>query len=417
MGMSRKWWVILLACGLGKATAQPIAMSPDSLVDLDQRLGQFLGASGDFDYNANTLSNAFPLAIRNGGFIDRETRQRALDQLSGNRNAAGYVLQAQLQWVGPRCTSALKGWRPLVQLAYHELGGLQFTRDQFAITFFGNASYEGKKAILSPSAFTQIRYQTLGAGLQHARSKSFFRVDLVRGQSYSEVDIRNASLFTGEDGRVLRTAILGDYFASDTAGSGLDRTNGLGMAVSGRWNTELVIGPKQIAVGVWLDDLGVVAWNDNSVSIQKDTLFNYTGWQADNLFALDDVLIGEEQILDTFGLRYRKGPLTRLLPFRAGIEASMAVGRAWHLGFALDHRVLPGYIPQLTAQASRRFGRSTQLGGTVSYGGFGALRVGLAVKQRIGKQVLFTLSTPQVPAFVTDEARGLGLAFGVTVGF
>jgi hypothetical protein len=66
---------------------------------------------------------------------------------------------------------------------------------------------------------------------------------------------------------------------------------------------------------------------------------------------------------------------------------------------------------------SRRFGSSTQLGVSASYGGFGVLRVGVAAKQRVGEQLLFNISTPNVAGFIMGNTRGVGAFFGMEVTF
>lgn len=417
MGMNRPFLFLVTVPWAASVLAQSIALPQDALVDLNRGWASTVSVTGALDYNANTVLNELPLAIRRGGYLDRDLRQRSLDKLKPDHNSVGYILEGRVEWMGPACFKLTPNWRPLISVAHHDVAGLSFTKDQYALAFFGNAAYETEKAILAPSSFIQTRYQTIGAGLQHAKTRSFVRLDLVRGQSYASADVQWASLYTSEDGRVLRTALLGDYFASDTAGSGLDRTNGLGAAVSGQWNTRMRIAGKQAILSFGVDDLGLAAWNANSVRIQKDTLFEYTGWEVANIFALDNIVLGEDELLDTFGLRYSTASFTRLLPFRVRIETSMPVSSLWNVGLALDQRNMPGYIPQLTAQASRRLGTRTMLGGTLSYGGSGGLRLGLAAKHRIGKQVLLSLATPQVPGFVSGKVRGLGLSFGIVIGF
>jgi hypothetical protein len=297
------------------------------------------------------------------------------------------------------------------------MGGLHFTRDQYAVAFFGNAAYEDRTAALSPSGYEQWRYQTFGFGYRHPISKSFFRLDIVRGQSFVGVDVRQADLYTGVDGRVLRSRIVGDYYASDTAGQGLDRTNGLGLTLNGRWNAQFSVGSRTIDLAVGVEDLGMVQWNDRSVQVRKDTLITFTGFEVENIFALDDVIIGEATLLDTFGLRYSTGAFTRLMPFRAHISGSMPLGALCRLGLEVDHRYLPGYIPQVAVQGSRRMGERTLFATTVSYGGFGALRWGLSGKRRFGDHLLFSLATSQLPALVIDRARGLGVWFGMEAAF
>ena len=417
MGMSRTNVLLLTACAALDTTAQLSPLPLDTLVDLDRGWGHVVSLSASSDYNANTVYNELPVGIYRGGYLDNDLRQRSLNALTSDRNTAGYLLEGRINWTGPVCFPKIPRWRPVVSIAHHDVGGTRFTEDQYALAFFGNADYEDQKAILAPSAYQQVRYQTLGAGLQHVASNSFLRFDLVRGQSYAAADVQWASLFTGEDGRVLRTTFLGDYYASDTAGSGFDRTNGLGVAASARWNTHFKLGARGIDLGVGVEDFGFVRWNANSVRIQQDTLFTYSGWAVDNIFALDNVIIGEDELLDTLGLRYESGEFTRLLPFRANIDATMRLGGSWRIGLGIEQRYLPGYVPQMTLMGSRRVGPRTLLAATASYGGFGALRIGLAAKRRFGERLLVSLSTPHVPGFFMRRTRGLGLMAGIEFAF
>lgn len=415
MGMSR--YVLffpLMLAGL-LSSGQP-TLPHDPRVDLNTGYRNLIQATAQFDYNANTLLNELPLAIYRGGYLDRALRHRSADALNEKHNSAGYIIEGGLQWTGAACWERRPGWRPLIKVGYHDLAGLSFTEDQYQLAFFGNAAYEGRTAVLAPSAYTQVRYQSIGGGVLDAASGSFVRLDLLRGQSFAAVDAEWASLYTGDDGRVLRSALLGEYQASDTSGGGIDRTNGLGAAVSGKW-VFTTKGDRPVRFGMGMDQLGFIAWNGNTVNITKDTLIRYEGWQVDNLFALDDVIVNEETVIDTFGLRYERASAIRLTPFRAYAEASMPLNTDWQIGLSAEHRHLPGYIPQVTALASRIVGKRTLLCGTLGYGGFGSARLGLAAKRRFGEHMLVSVSTPQVAGFFTGRVRGLGLVFACSVGF
>ncbi len=412
--MSRSPFLLFALLAAGLSFGQLGRLPADSIVDLKPVHTHHLEATSMADYNASTVFNELPAAILRGGLLTRELRQRSLDALRNKGNSAGYVVEGHVQW---SWHTGDKRWRPLVRLAHKELGGLDFTRDQFAVAFFGNAAFENRTAELSPSGYEQWRFQTLGFGYRDAIGRSYFRLDLVRGQSFAAVDVREADLYTGIDGRVLRSNLVGAYHASDTAGRGFDRTNGLGLALSGRWNSKLKVGARTIELAVGIEDLGVVQWNDRSVQVRKDTLIAFTGLEVESIFALDDVIIGEETLLDTFGLRYRMGAFTRVMPFRAHVSGAIALGARYKLGIEVDHRYLPGYVPQVALQGSRRMGERTLVGTTLSYGGFGALRWGISAKRRFGDHLLLSLSTPQLTALISERARGIGILFGTELAF
>ncbi|HMC97388.1 MAG TPA: hypothetical protein VKG92_07045, partial [Flavobacteriales bacterium] len=312
------------------AFSQFPALPTDTLVDQPGRWANRINAEAAYAYNANSLYNELPWALRQGGFIDRDMRQRSLDAMADKpRNTVGHVLTARMTWTGRDCFLEHPHWHPILSMAHHEQIGSYFTDDLYHVTFFGNAAFEGERADLGPSAFTEIRYQTIGAGIQDDRSGSYARIDLVNGQSITQADAQWAGLYTGTDGRVLRASILGDFYQSDTASSAFGGSNGLGAAVSGRWATTVRRTRRPIDLAFEVQDLGFACWNGNAVRILKDTVITYEGFEVANIFDLDQVLIGEAQLRDTFGLQYSTGGFTSLLPFQASASASMELGRGW----------------------------------------------------------------------------------------
>lgn len=412
--------VVLLAAAISALTASaqfPI-LPLDSVVDEPGGWTNRIAVEGSVDYNANSIYNELPLALYQGKFLERDLRERSLETVEAkNRNSAGHILQARLSWTGPDSLFGHPHWRPLVSVAHQDQMGTRFSDDLYQVTFFGNASFEGERADLGPSAFTQIRYQTIGAGIVDGRSGSYVRLDFVNGQSIAQADAEWAGVFTGTDGRVLRASILGDFFQSDTAGSELGRTNGVGLAISGRWATMIERTARPIDLAFEVKELGFARWNGNAVRIEKDTVIAFEGFEVANIFDLGDVLLGEEQLRDTFGLQYSTGGFTSVLPFQVSAAAGIDISRSWHGTFTVDQRYLPGYVPQLSLSASRRLGMRALLGASLNYGGFGGLRLGLATRIRVFDRVLLSIGTPHVLGFALGSTRGAGLAFGVSVGF
>lgn len=399
-------------------SAQFPVLPIDTIVDRTARYKNRVQLTGDFDYNANSLLNELPLALLQGGYIDRVLRQRSLDAVrkKGN-NRAGYILSTRLAWAGQKGFLGHRNWKPLISFSHHDQMGLKFADDLFDVTFFGNASFEGQRADLGPTAYHQTRFQTAGFGIQFRETASYIRLDLVNGQSLTDIDAKWAGLFTGEDGRILRATINGRFLQSDTAGSELGRTNGLGAAVSGGWSTELRRTELRTFLAFEVINIGFVQWNGNAVNLEKDTVILYEGIRVTNILDLDNAITGTAQLQDTFGLTYRTEGATTLLPFQIRGSITSQLSAFWTGSFTVDQRNLPGYVPQLSASATRRLGTHAQLGTSLSYGGFGGLRVGLGTKFRIGQSILVTVGTPHLPGFLMGSMRGAGAQFGLVVGF
>ncbi len=371
---------------------------------------------GWFDYNANSLRNELVAGLWKGSYLDRDLRERTRAAM-GDRNSVGYVLGGRATWIGATGIEGHEQWRSLMSVAFHEQMGLRFTRDLYALSFFGNAGYEGRRADLGPTSVERIRYQTIGVGMQHAASNTYARVDLVIGQSYDAANVQWAGLYTGTDGRVLRASVLADYQRSDTASSRFGQVNGFGLAISGRWETELQRCMEGAYFSLEVEDFGFANWTKTSQRLKKDTILEYEGIRVASILDLDNVIIGEDQLLDTFGLRYDQGAFTTWLPFALRAHLRMPITELWTWSATLEQRKLPGHVPQLLFAGERTIGARTHVGACLGFGGFGGLRIGAMARHRLGERLLLEFSSPQLPGFVSGAARGAGLQFGLQCAF
>lgn len=369
-------------------------------------------AEGAFDYSANSLLNELPAGLWRGIFLDRELRGRSRDGLR-SINRLGYALEVRLTHLG----EAQGRWRPSLSIGHHEMLGARFPADLYNLTFFGNAAYEERRADLGPAAIMRMRFQTIGGGAQDTRTSSYLRVDLVIGQSHDAVDIRWADLYTGADGRVLRARIAGDYLRSDTAAAALGVLNGLGLAVSGRWDVPIARNPHKLRLELEARNLGFCGWGRKSQRLERDTTLTFDGITVDNILDLDATVIGEEELLDTLGVRFRTMGHSTWLPFQLIARLSAPLGDGWMGSIALDQRNLPGYHPQLEFSGRRLLGDRSEAAIEMRMGGFGGLRVGASAAIRPCNRLLVAVSTPHVPAMLTGRTRGAGLSINAIVGF
>jgi hypothetical protein len=413
--MTRPVFLFVLMLAAQLACAQVFVLPQDSVVDLPAMRSHQISFRTWADQAANTVYNELPWAIYQGGYISRELRQRSLDQLV-DRNRAGYELGARVSWTGADSLFGKARLRPMVSVAYHNLLGLRFSPDVYALAFFGNARYEDRTAYLSPSAHEFIAWESAGFGIQDSKSRSFVRLDLVRGRSLNASELRKAELYTAPDGRLLDVTMDASYWQSDTAGQAWEHSNGAGVSISGMVNVLRRIGTTAITTSLAVEDAGFMRWSDNTVRVERDTVFAYEGLNVENIFDLDNLLVGEAQLLDTFGLRYTRGGQTRLLPMRATLAFDVHHA-AWWARASMDHRHIAGYRPQVMLHAGRRLGERVLLALHGSYGGFGAARLGIASRIRFGHAVLLELGSSHVPGLLLGNARGVGIHFGLVVGF
>lgn len=369
-----------------------------------------LSAEAAFDYGANSLWNELPIALWQGGYLDRELRERSRDALRA-RNTVGYSIDSRLTYTGP----PQGRWRPTISIAHHDRMGVRFAPDMYNLTFFGNAAYEGRRADLGPARFAHFRYQTIGMGMVDSRAGHMARVELVIGQSVNKADVRWADLYTGIDGRVLRSNIRGEYLRSDTASSNGGTMNGIGLAFSGKWRVPIKPNPHGLQITLEAEDLGFCSWSQQSLTLNRDTTIEFRGITVANILALDEVIIGEDALLDTLGLRYRMNSAATWLPFTLRAMSSLPFETNWTLMAELEQRNLPGFVPQLSIGADRALGKRWNARTQLAMGGFGGLRLGGDATVLIGSRWMLQAGTPHLPAFFTDRTRGAGIWFAANV--
>ncbi len=367
---------------------------------------------GGASYDSNTLLNELVLDLTRGGFVARDVRERSQAALRAN-NRLGQVLQLGVHAVFGDSVLGRTDLKVLVSATHQDQAGLRFRPDVYTLTFFGNAGFAGRRADLSGSAFEQQRFQTLGGGLYNTRTGSWVRLDLVKGQSWTAVDLQDATLLTATDGTRLELRLHGSYHNSDSARSDLGAFNGMGAAVSfaqcfglpGRAGVT-----QRITVGA--EDLGAVRWGPRSLHSRPDTGLTFDGFDVEDIFDLDGALTGGTQLLDSFGVRPAAGAEWRLLPLHAWVEHSVIWDTGWRMDLRIAQRALPGFIPFVQATGWRRFGAQA-VGISAQYGGFGGLRAGLHGRFHITRWLGAELVLPNLYGFTGARARGLAAQVGL----
>ncbi len=416
--MNRYLVVALFVACACPVFAQVPVLAPDPVLELGamQTRSQWITVQAIGDQNASAIRNEMMVGLWLGRDLDRPLRERSWGTSQfGNR--FGYELKGGLSWTGKLLGGPHGTWRPTAGVEHTELLGVRYSRDLYALTFFGNADYAERTADLSSSAHENIRFQSFFAGLVDHRNGRSLRVALVKGQFLNASDIDQASLYTAADGRMLDVGLNARYWQSDTANSGLGAWNGTGMSVSGAWSWQLGSVPGPLWMMVTVSDLGFIRWNDRSLHVEQDTAVAYNGITVADVFDLDAVVLGEAQLLDTFGIRPTHTAFARVLPFRASLALCTSPEERWQGGLRLDQQYLPGFVPQFTVTMARRMGDVARISANVAAGGTGGWRFGVAGQICVGTNFSADLSISQVVGLVDDSMRGMGAALRLQVGF
>lgn len=365
-------------------------------------------------YDSNVLRNDLVTGIYRGGAMGRDVRQRTMDGM-GNSNRAGYELGGRATYAWGDGLFGRAEWMPRISLAYQSVMGVQFAKDVYALSFFGNAGFEDGTAHLGPSEFEQVTYQTFGLGVEGRNSGSFVELTIVNGRSLNAGRVQKGDLFTAQYGRYLELQLDGEYHRSDTAGNSFNK--GIGAAINMQWqhSFQLLRSPALFSLAV--TDLGFITWNKNSLSVQKDSTIRYEGFEVADILDLDGLLVNKATLQDSLGFGFSKGSFMRVLPARAevGLRAGRFHKRSHFQGMrpyelSVDYRYLPGYLPHAGITRNFVFAKCMALSVGAGYGGFGELQAMAGLMGMLGKHFLIGIHTPTAIGLFSDIANGKAVA-------
>lgn len=371
-------------------------------------------------YQSTGIENGLVSAMFAGGEVSRELRQPTLDRLQP-ANRAGYGLGLELGYTWKAGLFGSSSLWPRISAAYRDQLGVAFSRDAFQVSFFGNKAFEGRTAELGPGRFDRQVYQTLAFGVGKGPLGPYVELGLVAGWQLDQGHVRRASLYTAPLGEFLEVDLDGSYTRSDTARTNAPR--GLGGVINAGWSQQIRFLGNQAKFSIEARDVGLIAWGASSLSVQKDSLIHFDGFEIAGILDLDELVLNQHSLQDSLGLGYRAAPVSTWLP--AQLTAALEFGRAHRsrdgetmhpYRLLAEHRFIPGFLPY--AMAQRRFFVSDAftMEGGVAAGGFGGIQAVFGASIWLGHSLNLDLFTHNLGGFLSDRATGksLGLRLAAT---
>jgi hypothetical protein len=178
--------------------------------------------------------------------------------------------------------------KPIVSFSFFDRSNLdiKFSKDLFAIIFFGNKSYEGKTAYMGSSNFSYLRYQQLSFGWKKENdTHSYgFSASLINGEQNVSANINKADLFTAEGGTFIDfSTTLAAHYAGKT-NNHFFANNGMGASVDLYYQRSFKTGKRKSSLQFELMDVGFIRWNKKSIHYSSDTSYHYEGMYINDIF-------------------------------------------------------------------------------------------------------------------------------------
>jgi hypothetical protein len=346
-----------------------------------------VGISGNADYSSNAITSAFATNFLQGSYLDSAKKEQVSTRLK-NTNRLGYSLNYGIFAV--LYDDTLKNKRVFnffFAIRHKDYLNINFPPDVFNLAFFGNASYAGESARLSPFNLNSVSYQQveIGSMCTNFGGKAQFGmgISFLAGQQLQAITVSNGSLYTDPYGQYITLASDAKYNTSDST-PGHNRLNGYGASVDFYFSAPYKIGKRDGKITASIIDLGFINWNSRSLAYSKDTSYTYSGININGLNNLQNATINN---LSKDSLQNKYLPLARKsfytnVPTTFSLNTSTDLGK-WSLELGFWYIFNGNSMGYFYAQGDKDFSHGWFADLQLGYGGYATYNASIGIAKKI----------------------------------
>ena len=239
-----------------------------------------VGITSEFNFESNALNLDFINSLLYGGNINEETKVKWIN-LSQEENKIHTLFQNEFYF-----KRKIKNNNLGFKISDVNTLDISFSKDLLKLVLNGNFEYQNQTVIFNQTHIRANRYQkyNLQYELNLNQKSLLLGVSYLKGNHNINLNIYEGSLYTANYGEYIDINYNINGFITDTSNISLFNNNGNGLAV----DLALQFDYKEYEVNLYLEDLGFIKWNKNSISLAADSTFTYNGINVDNIFDYND---------------------------------------------------------------------------------------------------------------------------------
>jgi hypothetical protein len=387
-----------------------------------ENCGKSVSISADLDIGSNGIQSAMINKFIFGGYIDKEMKDKALNNMRGY-NQMGINLNYDL--------SVFFGKKPkysfLIGFKNQEIFNATYTKDFYELLFYGNKPFLDKTANFSGTNINALRFQEAKLGVIFHKidstAKMGISISFLKGEQLFYVKAnKNSSLYTNYDGTELIFQSNFNMAVSDTANKkNVWSFNGIGASADIFFETpyKSKIGTQSVLT-VNANNIGFIHWLNNSVQYSSDSTLRFDGYHINNILDLKDSTL---QKINTDSV-LRQVTNARREEFNTNIPTNLVIINKIYFGkkaFAINtgfrHIFHANYKPYAFIEPEYTIKGKFTIAVHVGYGGYTRLNTGLAFHYNT-KHWFVKLGSNSLQGFIAPkQAYGQGLYFSVAKKF
>lgn len=368
-----------------------------------------VGITGDFDVNSTSLTAAFISKFYKGGFIDTDLKNNVLERTK-NTNTIGANLNYGA-YVGIKLDSLFHKENISLFFSLRDRAHFDasFSKDFYKVGFYGNADYAGKTADFNNFSMNLLRYQQLQIGLFSSQYDSAARwgiaVSILKGEQYASVFASKAELFTSEDGQYIDFNTNMQVAQSDTAKKGIGAFNGIGASVDIYFEAPFKTKYGDSKLRVSVADIGAIRFNDQTLYLNQDSLFHYTGFQVNSIYDLQDSTFAstsQDNIINAIA-PFKKQSLSITLPSTLNLTYETQFSKRFQLTEGIRYVFNGNYHLLMYIKANYSVKPNLMVSGTFGYGGYGKFNYGVGVFANLGNGFIVYAGSNNLEGFIAPK--------------
>ena len=383
-----------------------------------------IGICAEGGINSTAFTAQFLSKFYKGGYIDKEQKDQVLDRVR-NQNIIGADLNYGV-YVGLKLDSLFHKKNISLFFSLRDRAHFdgQFSKDLYKVAFYGNAAYAGQTADFNNFSLNLIRYQQLQVGLFSSKYDSAARwgiaVSLLKGEQYLSVFAQKAELYTSADGQYIDFATDMQVAQSDTAKKGMGAFNGIGASIDIYFEAPFKTRRGDSKLRVSVADIGAIKFNSQSLYLNQDSTFHYSGFQVNSIYDLQDSTFAStsQDSLVNRVAPFKKQSFSATLPSTLNLSYETQFNKHFILTEGIRYVFNGNYHLLMYIKGNVIINPKFSVSGTFGYGGYGKFNYGLGVFANLGKGLIVYAGSNNLEGFIAPKrACGQGAYISLVKNF
>lgn len=368
-----------------------------------------IGLMADYDLNSNVLTSQFISKFYKGNYLDSDLKNSVLDRIKNNNRVGANINYSIYGVFKTDSIFHKKNTCLFFSIKDREHFDVRFSKDLFKIGFYGNADFAGKTADFNNFDLNLLRYQQFQIGILSTKSDTSSRFGIgfsfLKGEQYKSIHAKKAELFTSEDGQNIDFNTSLQVAQSDTATNGLGAFNGYGASVDIYFEApyKTRIGKSKLRVSV--SDIGLIRFNNQSLYLNQDSLFHYSGFTVNSIYQLQDSTFAntsKDSIMSAIA-PLKKQSVSVSLPAILNLSFETQLSKHVQLTEGIRYVFNANYNLLFYVKGNFSINEHVAISATVGYGGYGNFNYGIGACANFGKGFIVYIGSHNIEGYIAPQ--------------